>query len=300
MISNSETNNIPNGIQSTELVPPVKVTFDSVKQQHQQQEATQISSKIPTLVGPPPSSTENRRRENANSITTRDAYFTNGRNFQEPKVNFETYYKYKEVLPSRFHPLIQFLDDTELKYYNDNLFDNTPFGFPTRGILLKEKVNRLPIIKDTTAEKARYKRKCEEKQRNIVLARKKFDFKTHEGESSHCFLTGGRFNRNDTVDLKLLNKYGIFINKNNPSLVYFKSKSNHELSKPTQSQTNFTDKKSSKSILTSQSVYESNHSANNYKDSLSKERKYFFFGYLFSIYTSLLISQRDDRHYILH
>jgi hypothetical protein len=269
MILNSQTNISPSVIHSTEqTTQQVKVTFDAFKQNQQQQqqhkEVTQNSSKIPTLIGPPPSSTENRRKENSHSITTKEVFFTNGRNFQEPKVNFETYYKYKEVLPSRFHPLIQFLDDTELKYYNDNLFSNTPFGFPTKALLLKEKLNRLPILKDTTADKARYKRKYEEKQRNIVQARKKFDFKTHEGESSHYFLTGGRFNRNDTIDLKLLNKYGIFINKNNPSLVYFKpkSKSNYELNKSTSQSVN---------------INEPSHTVNMYRNDTSfKERKYSF------------------------
>jgi hypothetical protein len=32
--------------------------------------------------------------------------------------------------------------------------------------------------------------------------------------------------RNDTIDSKILNKYGIFVNRENPELIYFKPKSN--------------------------------------------------------------------------
>lgn len=61
--------------------------------------------------------------------------------------------------------------------------------------LLREKAVRLPILKDTPAEKARYKRKVEETQKIIANAHKKFDFRTVDGSTSHYFLTGARFNR---------------------------------------------------------------------------------------------------------
>ena len=32
--------------------------------------------------------------------------------------------------------------------------------------------------------------------------------------------------RNDTIDSKILNKYGIFVNRENPELIYFKPKNN--------------------------------------------------------------------------
>jgi hypothetical protein len=32
--------------------------------------------------------------------------------------------------------------------------------------------------------------------------------------------------RNDTIDSKILSKYGIFVNRENPELIYFKPKSN--------------------------------------------------------------------------
>jgi hypothetical protein len=53
----------------------------------------------------------------------------------------------------------------------------------------------LPLLKDTMSEKARYRRKLEEKQQNMALARKKYDFRTPDGYSSHYFLTGARYNR---------------------------------------------------------------------------------------------------------
>lgn len=53
----------------------------------------------------------------------------------------------------------------------------------------------LPIIRDTAIEKARYRRKLEETQKNIVASRKKYDFSTYDNFTAHYFLTGARFNR---------------------------------------------------------------------------------------------------------
>jgi hypothetical protein len=46
--------------------------------------------------------------------------------------NFNNYYNHREKLPQHYHPLVQYLEHTEVKYHNDNLFENSPIGFPTR------------------------------------------------------------------------------------------------------------------------------------------------------------------------
>ncbi len=61
--------------------------------------------------------------------------------------------------------------------------------------VLRNKSSHLPIIKDTAAERARYKRKLEEKNKNVALSCKKFEFKTYDGSTSHYFITGARYNR---------------------------------------------------------------------------------------------------------
>ena len=53
----------------------------------------------------------------------------------------------------------------------------------------------LPVLRDTPAERARYKRKVLENKQNIITSRKKYEFKTFDNFSSHYFLTGARFNR---------------------------------------------------------------------------------------------------------
>ena len=58
--------------------------------------------------------------------------YKNGRK-QEPMLfNFNNYYNHREKLPQHYHPLVQYLEHTEVKYHNDNLFENSPIGFPTR------------------------------------------------------------------------------------------------------------------------------------------------------------------------
>jgi hypothetical protein len=64
----------------------------------------------------------------------KQSQFLNGRAKTTPKVNHETYYSYKEEAPQNFHPLLQYLDVTELKFANDNLYNNSPHGFPTRAL----------------------------------------------------------------------------------------------------------------------------------------------------------------------
>ena len=62
--------------------------------------------------------------------------YVNGRLKEESRVNYETYYSHKEETPDSYHPLVQYLDKTELKYYNDNVFYETPLGFPTKARLV--------------------------------------------------------------------------------------------------------------------------------------------------------------------
>ena len=65
------------------------------------------------------------------SITKHPEYI-NGRLKEESRVNYETYYAHNEQSPDSYHPLVQYLDKTELKFYNDNIFYDSPLGFPTK------------------------------------------------------------------------------------------------------------------------------------------------------------------------
>ncbi|CAF0715423.1 unnamed protein product [Brachionus calyciflorus] len=149
--------------------------------------------------------------------------YKNGRKLEPSMYSFSNYYTHREKLPQHYNPLLQFLDSTEVKFHNDNLYEDSSIGIPTRSQILKERVYHLPIIRDTPAERARFRRKLEETQKNNVSSRKKYDFTTYENYSSHYFLTGARFNRNDTIDSKILNKYGVFVHRKKPDLVYIKS-----------------------------------------------------------------------------
>lgn len=171
----------------------------------------------------PNSSAKADEADGARNVPVASINYKNGRKIEPTIVSYENYLNHREKLPNHYHPLVQYLEKTELKYHNDNLYEASPIGFPTRGQILRERVYHLPIIKSTPAEKARYRRKLEETQTNVIMARKKYDFKTYDNRSSHYFLTGGRFNRNDTIDSKMLNKYGVFVNRHNPESVYIKS-----------------------------------------------------------------------------
>lgn len=149
--------------------------------------------------------------------------YKNCRKLEPIMFNFTNYFVHKEKLPKHYHPLVQYLDKTEVKYHNDNLYENSPIGFPTRAQLLKERLVRAPIVKLTSADKERYRRKLLEQQQNFNLVKRKYNFTTYDDYSSHAFLTGARFNRNDTIDSKILAKYGMFINKNNPDSIFLKS-----------------------------------------------------------------------------
>lgn len=86
-----------------------------------------------------------------------------------------------------------------------------------------EHLNRVYEPKLTTIEKQRYKRCLEQQQQKLHRTVKKFDFHTADGHGSHYFLTGARYNRFDTVDSKILHKYGTFVNRNNPEQVEIKA-----------------------------------------------------------------------------
>jgi len=86
-----------------------------------------------------------------------------------------------------------------------------------------EHLNRVYEPNLTNIEKQRYRRCVEQQQQKLHRMKKKFDFQTSDGHNSHYFLTGARYNRFDTVDSKILLKYGTFINRNNPEQVDIKA-----------------------------------------------------------------------------
>ena len=61
-----------------------------------------------------------------------DINYKNGKKIQPVLFNYTNYYNHREKLPQHYHPLVQYLENTELKYHNDNLYENSPIGFPTR------------------------------------------------------------------------------------------------------------------------------------------------------------------------
>ena len=86
-----------------------------------------------------------------------------------------------------------------------------------------EHLNRVYEPNLTNIEKQRYRRCIEQQQQKLHRMKKKFDFQTADGHNSHYFLTGARYNRFDTVDSKILMKYGTFVNRNNPEQVDIKA-----------------------------------------------------------------------------
>ncbi|UJR15490.1 hypothetical protein I4U23_002433 [Adineta vaga] len=148
-----------------------------------------------------------------------------------PHYNYETYYKHQEKQPVHTNALLQYLSDTELKHRNDNLYESELSRLPRRTDILNryikmnpnfEHLNRVYEPNLTTIEKQRYKRCLEQQQQKLHRTVKKFDFQTSDGYNSHYFLTGARYNRFDTVDSKILHKYGTFVNRNNPEQVDIK------------------------------------------------------------------------------
>lgn len=92
----------------------------------QQQQPTSFQQATTT----PITSATNRHKYDSNGKNE----YVNGRVKEEPRVNYETYYSHSEKVPENYHPLVQYLNKTELKYYNDNLFYETPIGFPTKAL----------------------------------------------------------------------------------------------------------------------------------------------------------------------
>ena len=58
--------------------------------------------------------------------------YKNGHKVTPKVINYSNYYMHREKLPFHYHPLVQFLEETEVKYHNDNLYEDSPVGFPTR------------------------------------------------------------------------------------------------------------------------------------------------------------------------
>ncbi|CAF1081835.1 unnamed protein product [Adineta ricciae] len=148
-----------------------------------------------------------------------------------PHYNYETYYKHQEKQPAHTNALLQYLSDTELRHRNDNLYESELSRLPRRADILSryikmnpnfEHLNRVYEPNLTMIEKQRYKRCLEQQQQKLHRTVKKFDFQTADGYNSHYFLTGARYNRFDTVDSKILHKYGTFVNRNNPEQVDIK------------------------------------------------------------------------------
>lgn len=63
---------------------------------------------------------------------TRPFEYKNGRKVEQLMYSYETYFKHKEKIPKQYYPLVQYLENVEVKYHNDNLFEDSPLGFPTR------------------------------------------------------------------------------------------------------------------------------------------------------------------------
>lgn len=58
--------------------------------------------------------------------------YKNGKKVENLMYNYENYYRHKEKIPKHYYPLVQYLENVEVKYHNDNLFEDSPCGFPTR------------------------------------------------------------------------------------------------------------------------------------------------------------------------
>lgn len=83
----------------------------------------------------PMSSSPKPKADHLNSTdldSTRPINYRNGKKIEPFLFSFNNYYKHREKLPQHYHPLVQYLDKTELKYHNDNLYEDSPIGFPTR------------------------------------------------------------------------------------------------------------------------------------------------------------------------
>lgn len=58
--------------------------------------------------------------------------YKNGKKIPPLLLDFDNYYRHKEKLPLHYKPLLQYLENTQVKYYYDNLYERSPIGQPTR------------------------------------------------------------------------------------------------------------------------------------------------------------------------
>lgn len=58
--------------------------------------------------------------------------YKNGRKLEPAMFSYSNYYTHREKLPQHYNPLLQYLENTEVKFHNDNLYEDSPIGLPTR------------------------------------------------------------------------------------------------------------------------------------------------------------------------
>lgn len=58
--------------------------------------------------------------------------YKNGRKLEPAMFSYSNYYAHREKLPQHYNPLLQYLEKTEVKFHNDNLYEDSPIGLPTR------------------------------------------------------------------------------------------------------------------------------------------------------------------------
>ena len=75
---------------------------------------------------------EMRATSNSKKSSTKPIEYKNGRKVEQLMFSSETYFKHKEKIPKHYYPLVQYLENVDVKYHNDNLFEDSPLGFPTR------------------------------------------------------------------------------------------------------------------------------------------------------------------------
>ncbi|XP_041352008.1 uncharacterized protein LOC121370676 [Gigantopelta aegis] len=117
--------------------------------------------------------------------------------------------------PNRMH---QFLTMTEVKDQAQGEV-NLRYGRPTRTTLLRarQRSNSAPVnAYDLRREMVK---KIEEIKNTCTSLRSKlmhsFD-ESEDGESEHYFLTGARYNRAHLLDAKILERYGVYMPRDNP------------------------------------------------------------------------------------
>lgn len=71
-------------------------------------------------------------RSHRQSSHVRPINYKNGRKIEPMFFSYSTYYRHKENLPQHYNSLVQYLENTEVKYHNDNLYDSSSIGLPTR------------------------------------------------------------------------------------------------------------------------------------------------------------------------